>query len=433
MPLPPPVFQMPPRQEYLPQPGNNFIVDVVNESPMRHLAMQSVAAERDALYRQRLQAAGPPTPNSPVSPNAGGLPPAPAPATTPAVDAGPRLLSPPEWAAKFMPNLANQPYVSARQQRLLDSGYQAYVQEVQNEQGRARFITNEQAQESRFSRGLNQRQQEMGVDQDRVNAMGQASAARESGLERRHQENIASREKIAAMRPGSQPDPQKEAFKLAFEQAYAQNKDPLKALAAASLALKGGPTAGTSNPMHGLESEVIEQLRGQGKDPMSILSEITAGKRAPGKETSFLDKGALNDDLFGWSAIPGEKPVGGKMVGDQWDEDPMNAFKELQQLVRTKMVVANDEEKTKLREILRSRAPYGTIEEAAAAYYNGEFDPPESSGVWNAINPFRYAGGESQEEKAQRMEAARQEFDQYLLTVFSPEEIDAYRTAKQGG
>lgn len=392
----------PPRNDFLPPPD---MAEVMNGTPMHDLAMQSVAQEYSTRFQSRMANSAPPRPNQPpqAAPTSDGGPPAsgmaPGPSSAPPLDAGPRLLSPTEWATRFMPNLANQPYVSNRQLKLLHEGYKAYVGQTGNEQQRAQFLTRQQQAERELQRRETrddvrdkENTRRFDLTDKRLTESERRAEAREAAaqkrfeetqvaLDRRNREDNASREKIAAGREQKEEDPEK-----------------------------------------ALTREAINAMKGQNLSPEDILKRIAADKRAPSSsDASLLDRGDVNDGLFGVPLVPGQPPQGGLL-----NEEPgMESFQKLQNFVKQRLVVANESERAKLKALLKDRAPYKTIDEAEAAYAAGAFDPPAEETSW--LTPSKWGEAKSPEKKQARNKQAQQAVNEYIGSVFSPEEIEAAR------
>lgn len=358
----------------MPQPGGAFVTDVVNHSLMYELSRDWGYGERSNLLQNRMAAAGPPTPNqignqatgqpgnqavqpqtSPAPLGGGAIPPSPA----PAVNAGPRLLSPPQWAKRFMPNLASQPYISGRQEKLLTEGYKAYVQQVQNEQTQAHWAQ----QEARLSRG------ESG-EESRFN--------RTMDVRTKEQEREIAREPKTA-------DPMRDVLREAIEEMKGQNMTAEQILSKISADKRSG-------------------------DPeASFLDRKEVGDDLFGVQTRDPRTGAV-----GYTA--------GLANGPEWDADPMAAFEGLKQYVTRRMrATSKPEEQRLLKKMLRDHAPYKTPQEVVQAFHAGKFDPPgmhEKGGLLDFTHRTP-----TPQQMAQYKEQAKQKAKEYMKLVFTEEEV----------
>jgi hypothetical protein len=299
-----------------------------------------------------------------------------------------------------MPNLAGKPYASKRELRLLDQGYQQYVKTVQNEQQQAHYAQ----QESRFDRQFQLTREDRNADNARADRA----------------EVETKRYRDASLNQKQALNPEEEAFKQAFDQAYAKSGDPLDALAKASLARKGGAGAGSDNPMNALTAEAIAEQKGQGKSPTDIMATLADAKRTPEKDASLLDKGEFN------------KRMGGSVLGEglanapEWQTDAVGQFKKYASYIQSQMATASPAERKLLRQAIKGRAPYKTPDEVRAAYAAGKFDPPALSS-WKKTGREFLLGEESPDHKAQRVKQAQQAANEYLGLLMDPEELDAQR------
>ena len=157
-----------------------------------------------------------------------------------------------------------------------------------------------------------------------------------------------------------------------------------------------------------------------------ILSKIAQDKRA---ESSLLDKGELSDQLYG-----GGNVTHGALVAEMWDTDPQGAFQNLQRIVSERLPFASEDERKRLRDVLKSKAPYPTFEEAVAALASGAFDPPEEQKSWWQKTPNElYPTSEAQAQaKSARRQQGGAKFKEYVRSVFSEEEINAALQQRKG-
>jgi len=412
------LFDLAERSNYVGPPGADFMIDTAHETAPRNLALQALARERDVLYRDRLRQSGSSL-DEPTNlrPGAGGLTPPPAdfpsggekpppsaaplqtnPAAARAASAAPRLLSPPEWLRRFMPNLADQRKISKRQWAMMQQGYAAYQASVGNAQQQARYGRQDQLADEQM--GL--RREELGVRREELGA------------------------RIAAQSRRTELSPQDAAFKAAFDQEYARNPDdPVGALSSAAGAAKGGTGGATmADPMGRLTAEAIAEMKAEGKPSRDILGELAAEKRRPKAEESLLDKGSLDRDLYGDAALgtPGwaNHPL--------WDTDPVQAFERLAQFVQTRMSTASSRQGELLRKLLRQKAPWKTPQEIRGAWQAGQFDPqPEQKSMIDYL--FRGRGPAVESPRSQGARKA----DEYLRLLFTPEELSAAQGTRNGG
>lgn len=337
-------------------------MDDAQESPMRLLALDTAAAERDALMRHRLQRAasrpsgalepaattGSKTPLSPQRVEVSRVPPPPD-----------DLLDQRSWAARYMPELARKPSISKRDLVILDRGYQQYLAQVGMRQ-RMRAETRQEARDDR--------------------------------LEARHGEDIALRREDLEFRREAasrkaELSPQDAAFRdvLAHEM-KANPGDPYSALARAALAAKGGATSGSSaNPLNALTSEVIDEQRKAGRTPTQIRETLQGQGKAPGAGPSLLNRDvvqkALHGEQLGATTVPGMLDFNAPPSPDQPPKDKIGGWMKLKQYVDTVSPSANAGEQAKLTEVLRATRP--SAQEIEAALEAGYFDPPSDQAWYN--------------------------------------------------
>lgn len=368
-----------PRGHYLDPPDEDYAIDVANQTPMFHMALKMVANGRDAQLRDRLENANPKPGASPTAaPTSTPPTPAPQPAN---VQPFRQILSPPEWAQRFMPALAAKPKISRRQREALDAGYKAYAMQIMNAQEQERY--------------------------GRV----------EAGVDRRHGEEMKLRRDIANIKQTPSAKEQLEADQISEARTGKSAMAAGEALARMARVVEG-------DPLKALTADAITEQKAAGKSATQTRDMLQGQGKSGGTQPSLVTSGAMEKALYGErlgaSTFPGLLDFTKPAEAGKEPPDKLAGWMKLKEYADQVMPAADPGRQKLLQQVVAASRP--TPQEFLAAF-NGRhelFWGEKKSDFWSSFLSMTPVKAESESEKQKVANARAIEYLRLLQQYDSP-------------